>query len=197
MIFNEKINGCPVEVYQNSGEFEQLLEVVKTLKPRHVLEIGSLLGGTLWHWMKNMPKGGKIMSIDVIVPRSDPRHREQMRLRAEQWPSWAKECGVELLAFEGPSRQQDTIRAAARFIEPIDFLFIDGDHSEDGARMDFINYLPLVKAGGVIAMHDIDFNNGDSGCFVKPVWQDIKTLHFKCEEFIEKPGDRGIGVIYT
>jgi hypothetical protein len=36
----------------------------------------------------------------------------------------------------------------------LDFIFIDGDHSYDGAFRDFQNYFPLIKDGGIFAGHD-------------------------------------------
>ena len=39
--------------------------------------------------------------------------------------------------------------------EPLDFLFIDGDHSYDGVRQDYESYAPLVRPGGLIGFHDI------------------------------------------
>jgi predicted O-methyltransferase YrrM len=35
-----------------------------------------------------------------------------------------------------------------------DFVYIDGLHTYDGVKNDIINYLPLVKDGGVIGGHD-------------------------------------------
>jgi len=37
---------------------------------------------------------------------------------------------------------------------PIDFLFIDGDHSYEGLRADWEAWSPLIAAGGVVALHD-------------------------------------------
>lgn len=37
---------------------------------------------------------------------------------------------------------------------PIDFMFIDGDHSYDGVRTDWELWSPLIAQGGVIALHD-------------------------------------------
>ncbi len=43
-------------------------------------------------------------------------------------------------------------RAAAAFNgEPVDFLFIDGDHLYDGVKIDFELYKKLVRPGGLIA----------------------------------------------
>jgi predicted O-methyltransferase YrrM len=38
--------------------------------------------------------------------------------------------------------------------EPIDFLFIDGDHSFEGLRGDWEAWSSLVLAAGVVALHD-------------------------------------------
>ena len=37
---------------------------------------------------------------------------------------------------------------------PIDFLFIDGDHSEEGCRRDWDMWHGFVEPGGVVAFHD-------------------------------------------
>ena len=39
-----------------------------------------------------------------------------------------------------------------------DFVYIDGLHTYDGVKTDIINYLPLVKTGGVIGGHDYTDN---------------------------------------
>ncbi len=38
---------------------------------------------------------------------------------------------------------------------PLDFVFIDGDHSECGVRSDFRVIEPWVKRGGIVAFHDV------------------------------------------
>ena len=44
--------------------------------------------------------------------------------------------------------------AAARDHQPVDFVFIDGDHSEEGLLADWRAWSPLVKPGGIVALHD-------------------------------------------
>lgn len=41
-------------------------------------------------------------------------------------------------------------------MKPVDMVFIDGDHSYEGASGDIINWLPNIKPGGIIAVHDYD-----------------------------------------
>ena len=44
--------------------------------------------------------------------------------------------------------------AAARDHQSVDFVFIDGDHSEHGLLADWRAWSPLVEAGGIVALHD-------------------------------------------
>jgi predicted O-methyltransferase YrrM len=44
--------------------------------------------------------------------------------------------------------------AAAGWKDPIDFLYIDGDHSYDAVVRDVRNFVPFVREGGVVAFHD-------------------------------------------
>jgi len=44
--------------------------------------------------------------------------------------------------------------AAARWREPVDLVFIDGDHSEAGCRLDWELWSPFVEPGGVVLFHD-------------------------------------------
>lgn len=43
---------------------------------------------------------------------------------------------------------------AAAWTEPIDMLFMDGDQSPAGARMAYDAWEPLLKVGGLIALHN-------------------------------------------
>lgn len=43
---------------------------------------------------------------------------------------------------------------AARDHGPVDFVFIDGDHSERGLLGDWRAWSPLVEPGGIVALHD-------------------------------------------
>jgi hypothetical protein len=48
-------------------------------------------------------------------------------------------------------RGEDT---AARWDEPVDLVFIDGDHSEDGVRADWDGWNGFVEPGGAVVFHD-------------------------------------------
>ena len=40
-----------------------------------------------------------------------------------------------------------------------DFIFIDGDHSYEQCKKDILNYMPLIRPGGLIAGHNFDESN--------------------------------------
>jgi len=42
--------------------------------------------------------------------------------------------------------------------EPLDFVYIDGNHSYEWVKKDIENYYPKVKIGGVIGGHDYTFS---------------------------------------
>lgn len=43
--------------------------------------------------------------------------------------------------------------------KPIDILFIDGNHTYEGCKADYVKYEPFVKQGGLILMHDVLYNS--------------------------------------
>jgi hypothetical protein len=57
----------------------------------------------------------------------------------------------------------------------IDFLFIDGDHSYEGVKLDFELYSNLLSENGVIMIHDTDEKYEES--FI--VSEDAKKDHFR------------------
>ena len=55
----------------------------------------------------------------------------------------------------------------------LDFLFIDGDHSYNGVKLDFEMYAPMVRENGLIAFHDIA-GRWDG---VREFWTEIKQTY--------------------
>lgn len=46
---------------------------------------------------------------------------------------------------------------------PLDFIFIDGDHAYASVLRDYQEWTPLLKIGGVLAMHDSRIGRVDGG----------------------------------
>jgi predicted O-methyltransferase YrrM len=54
----------------------------------------------------------------------------------------------------------DSVRIARQFTTPIDLLFIDGDHAYDSCHADVQSWVPLLKPGGMLIMHDYAWAEG-------------------------------------
>jgi predicted O-methyltransferase YrrM len=46
---------------------------------------------------------------------------------------------------------------------PVDFLFIDGGHTDEAAQADYRGWAPLVTAGGTLVIHDVFPDPADGG----------------------------------
>jgi len=69
-------------------------------------------------------------------------------------------------------------QAALGWHDAIDFLFVDGDHSRDGALRDWLDWSPHVYAGGLVAFHDAHVFPGG---WTQPSWGPVQVV----EEIIE------------
>jgi cephalosporin hydroxylase len=183
---------------QNIEEFEELLKLYQSLKVKCFIEIGSLYGWALRHFIYYSQQKSLGISIDLpvrnFVGAHDHRVLEQERRYKEEWPRWAKEkeCKLYLLPTSSliPSTKQkvDTILNG----EKLDFIFIDGDHRYEAIKNDFLTFSPLVRKGGIVAFHDIGLNEEGGG---NSFWNEIKT-HYKYTEILkDKNKEKGIGVI--
>ena len=54
----------------------------------------------------------------------------------------------------GSSQDPISVEKVYNFCDPIDFLFIDGDHSYYAVLTDWLLYSPLVKKGGMVVFDD-------------------------------------------
>ena len=67
---------------------------------------------------------------------------------------------LSALRVAGVEQHVEAHRALSREVSqgwtrPIRFLWIDGDHTYDGAKLDFDLFSPYLVEGGIIAVHDI------------------------------------------
>jgi hypothetical protein len=78
----------------------------------------------------------------------------------------------------------------------VDFLFIDGDHREEGVERDYLDYGPLVRPGGLIAFHDIEEAQPIETNEVGRFWARLRAGAGAdlVEEVLEAPGHLGYGI---
>jgi len=188
----EATRGFPA--WQNRGEVLALLDIVADIKPRRACEIGSMEGGTLFLLTQMCHPEAHVISLDWRYTQA----------RRQTFPRFARHR-QRLSLVEADSHDPDTRRRVERLLagEPLDFLFIDGDHSYTGVKSDFEMFAPLVRAGGVVAFHDIvpDWRASrgeptvrDSGGVPK-FWSELRNRYFpNCREFIDDPRQDGCGI---
>lgn len=183
---------------QIRSEIQGLFEIVRDLKPKVVVEIGTALGGTFYIWCQAAAEDALLVSLDLPHTFYSPNRRDFYGRFAR--------AGQTTKFLPGDSHLPQALEAlkAALGGREIDFLFIDGDHSDKGVRQDFDTFSPLVRKGGVIAFHDILPNPVTPRNQVYPLWRELKTRYPRHREIIEtdKAKDTnanmvGIGVIWV
>lgn len=145
-----------IGMHQHREEIEPFAAWLTERKPHHVIEIGTLHGGTaaLWHAVAT----GLVISVDKPDGRwggashhySWSRAEERNRQLRDRFPRFR---GV--LGDSGDVTVYDEVRGYLGR-EQADLLFVDGDHSFLGVSTDYALYSRLVAPGGVIAFHDVD-----------------------------------------
>ncbi|HDN26048.1 MAG TPA: class I SAM-dependent methyltransferase [Thioploca sp.] len=139
---------------------EMLRSMICNIAPRNILEIGCFVGiSTLWLASGLAELGGdrKIHTIDLFedlppnefcpIWLNNPLAYVQSQLETAGLIQW-----VEL--HQGDSKVIGP-KIAETLAAPIDFLFIDGDHSVEGCYADFELMEKYVSTGGFILLHDI------------------------------------------
>jgi cephalosporin hydroxylase len=170
----------PVAV-QKPGELAWLLDYVRACDPLVIVEIGVDQGGS-FHAFEEAAPLADMIGIDVGYGR---------------WSSGPPLADPRVII--GDSHSAETRQELARRLagRPVDFLFIDGDHSFDGVAEDYWMYLPLVRDGGLVALHDIAKHPPQMGVQVAEFWQRVKHRHPDAEVRIDEPIDWGGIAVFT
>lgn len=172
---------------QKPAELAGLLETVAGINPKLVVEIGCDRGGTLWAWEQ---LGADVLGVSLIGgPYSSGPAREQQLLDRH---------GAEVIVADSHELATWLQVHEAVAGRPVDLLFIDGDHSYDGVQRDVMAYLPLVRPGGYVALHDVCRQAGRPEVGAWRVWEQLRGLErfAAATEIISEPATwGGIGLI--
>jgi predicted O-methyltransferase YrrM len=193
-VFGFSVGAVTIAPAQVRSEIEALLMLLEAEPPQNVLEIGTARGGTLFLLSRVATADARLASIDlpggdfgggydrVWVPllKALPRERQALKL------------------LRADSHDSRTLDEARRWFEgkPLDCLLVDGDHRFEGVRRDFLMYGPLVRPGGVIAIHDIVPGREDRVGGVPKFWELVKKV-YETRELVDDwaQGGYGIGVV--
>jgi predicted O-methyltransferase YrrM len=185
-----------VGLVQQPKEIRTLLRLVRRLRPRRVLEIGTAYGGSLYLWTHAAAPDAHIVSVDLPPwERDDPWEAKKVA----QFRSFARgRQAIDVIRADSHDPATlDAVRAALAG-DPLDFLFIDGDDSYEGVRRDVTDYGAFVRPGGIIALHDIQPHSKGWGGDVPRLWRELRTS-YRCAELIADRAQDGfgIGVLWT
>jgi len=195
--YNFRFGDLTLLPIQVRSEFRALLGMLERTPPRTVLEIGTARGGTLFLFTRVSSPEAILISVDLPTFEHPARFGGgNYAPRKRLYESFARDHQrVVFLAADSHSpRTLARIRDELAGRE-LDLLFIDGDHSADGVRRDFETYAPLVRDGGIIALHDIVGGSEEDVGGVPEFWRSLR--HQDTTELIEdrEQGGYGLGII--
>ena len=171
---------------QNPDELAWMLGYVKGA--RSLLEVGSNFGGTLKRMAAVMPKGARIVSVDLDCDAT-PKYLNPIASLKDTCRKLGL-LGADVNLLIGNSHDAEMVEEV-RKLGPFDFGFIDGDHSYEGVKADWENFGPMCK---VVGFHDI--GGGVPDC--RRFWQELKASgEYRVEECVShiKPVF-GIGLVF-
>ena len=134
-----------------------------------VIEIGTWLGRSAYA-MGTMVRG-KVIAIDTFAPVWPPDKNSRSWFRRkigvpmeffnENKDYMYNQCLDNLVGLIEDGKVE-VIRGDSSFVKNdlqglkglVDMVFIDGDHSYEGAKRDILDYKPLIRKGGFISGHD-------------------------------------------
>jgi predicted O-methyltransferase YrrM len=182
-----------VPLVQVRSEIVQLLEQLEREKPRVVLEIGTAGGGTLFLFAQVAAADATLISIDLADRLFGGGYHVSRKVLYKGFAR--RRQTIELV--RASSHDPGTRQAVERILQGrvVDFLFIDGDHTYEGVRQDYLVYRELVRAGGLIAFHDIVPYppRPESVGGVPDFWRELEA-EGGTWSFVDPAGEGGFGI---
>jgi len=135
--------------YLQPGEMEALVALVRSIKAESMVEFGCRNGRTARVLLHNVATLNRYIGVDVPWGYRPglPQQRAEMVMR----PGWLmrKDPRFELVL---PDR--GTLDLEPQDFQPVDAVFIDGDHSQRVVAHDSRLAQAIVRPGGLVVWHD-------------------------------------------
>lgn len=139
--------------YSGFGDFATMVyALVRNLRPTVIVEVGSAYGKSTCFFAAALQRNGKgtLFSIDPHSPTNwndgnaaeDTFEIVHNRLRE-----------LRLAKFVEQMRMLSS-QAIQSWDKPIDLLLLDGSHTYEDVRADFLGFMPHIKNGGFVLFHD-------------------------------------------
>lgn len=190
------IDSYKTKALQDPIELDEYCKVITDEGITSYLEVGSKFGGSLWRAAQAMPKGSRVVAVDM--PNGTKAWNESHQSLVS--------CVSELLALGydarviwGDSQKKETIKEVMKY-GPYDLIMLDADHRLPGVRTDWLNYAGM--ANRLVAFHDISWHREPEWKGVRidvpQFWESVKVA-YKYKEIVHCPTGKnnGIGVLWT
>ena len=80
--------------------------------------------------------------------------------------------------------RSDYVIDLANKLGPYDFIFIDADHTYEGVKSDFNNYVPMLSDSGVIGFHDVECPDWPR---INEFWNELESTNkYNMQKFVKK-----------
>jgi predicted O-methyltransferase YrrM len=177
---------------QLDAEILGFLAYARAFEPRRAVEIGTQSSGTTFLLANALPTMRQVVGVDLLVGN-------RARLRGLTRP----DCDIQVI--DGSSSDLAVFEHVRQALdgEPIDLLFIDGDHTFGGAAGDFMRWRTLVRDDGLIAFHDIvpdrrfdEISDTEFAPYAGevPLLWDLLRRQYRSAEFVQSWTQKGLGI---
>ncbi|HEY2806154.1 MAG TPA: class I SAM-dependent methyltransferase [Gemmatimonadales bacterium] len=137
------------------ARFLSLLGSVPTARG-DILEIGSFKGKSAILLAKSAAFAGANTRVAAVDPLTMPSETDPRDGDARTLPGILRE-NLRRHEVEGlvDFNQMTSSALAPSWQRPLRLLWIDGDHTWRGAAADFDAFVPFLRPGGIVALHDV------------------------------------------
>lgn len=156
------LKALDIEGWLTVKEAEALYSMVVSEKCKTIVELGSWKGrSTSWLMAAANQNGGTLYAVDHFKGSAEHKTRPDLPNLKADFDTNIRRVKMRLGLPDSclSVMVTDSLLASLRFEdETVDLIFIDASHEYEAVKADLTTWLPKIKRGGIITMHDINFD---------------------------------------
>lgn len=135
--------------YMWPGELEVLCALMRSVKPKRVIEFGVNIGRTAKVLLREVPYIRQYVGVDVY-----PGYKTGCDIQRLEIPNHPGELVQDDARFSLLLRENGSLDLGPDDLRYADAVFIDGDHSRKVVLHDTVLATKILAPGGIIIWHD-------------------------------------------
>jgi predicted O-methyltransferase YrrM len=171
-----------------------LVSTVNELQATKVIELGVRYGLSTVAWLYALENRGQLWAVDCSFPTEDPNLPEQVRLLDPQGELGVRPYWMFMLGDVHAQMVADALP------NEVDIVFIDTNHVYEETMLELAMYLPKVRTGGRILLHDTAIETTGNAVTPQPPFPVLTAIREFCEayglKFTNQTNCNGLGTIY-